>query len=127
VVNTSRAPGFLDIVKSAWLFNNDYMDAIQTFTILVKKWNIDTFGNLFKRKDNLLRHINGIQKMDQDSKNNFHNNLKTSLINEFKEILKQEEDFWKIKSRVQWLDDRDANTIFFSISPLLTGDVKIKY
>lgn len=103
------------------------MRAIQTFTILVKKWNIDTFGNLFKRKDNLLRHINGIQKMDQDSKNNFHNNLKTSLINEFKEILKQEEDFWKIKSRVQWLDDRDANTIFFSISPLLTGDVKIKY
>lgn len=33
-------------------------------------------------------------------------------------MLKQEEDFWKLKSRVNWLNDGDSNTRFFHLTTL---------
>lgn len=38
-----------------------------------------------------------------------------SLTNEYNSILKLEEDYWKLRSRINWLNDRDANTNFFHI------------
>lgn len=42
--------------------------------------------------------------------------LENNLINEFNDILNREEDFWKMKSRVQWINERDANTKLFHIA-----------
>lgn len=54
--------------------------------------------------------------MNTTNKKFLHYDLKNSLIRDFNEILKREEDFWKLKSRVQWLNDRDANTKLFHMS-----------
>lgn len=42
--------------------------------------------------------------------------LENTLTREFNEILKREEDCWKLKSRIQWINDGDANTNFFHTS-----------
>lgn len=37
---------------------------------------------------------------------------------EFNHILKLEEDFWTLKSRIDWLNNRDANTKFSHLTTL---------
>lgn len=45
-----------------------------------------------------------------------HLDLENILANDYNEILKREKDFWKIKSRIQWINNEDVNTKFFYIS-----------
>lgn len=57
--------------------------------------------------------------MDPQDKNSFHYNLlENCLITDFITLLKYEEDYWKLKSQLQWLNDRDANTHFFHLSTI---------
>lgn len=44
--------------------------------------------------------------------------LENKLIVEFNNILKSEEDYWKLRSRINWLNQRDANTNFFHTTTL---------
>lgn len=44
--------------------------------------------------------------------------MEKELIFDFNHILKLEEDFWKLKSRISWLNGGDANTNFFHLSTL---------
>lgn len=71
------------------------------------------FGNIFQNKKTITNRIAGLQRMDPSRKNSYNYNLENELANEYNSILKDEEDFWKLKSRVQWLNDGDANTRFF--------------
>lgn len=41
------------------------------------------------------------------------------LISEFNLFLKMEEDFWKLKLRINWINEGDANTKFFHTSTLI--------
>lgn len=56
--------------------------------------------------------------MNPANKTNFHYNLENSLIEDYNYLLKDEEDFWKLKSRIQWIEDGDANTRFFHTSTI---------
>lgn len=44
--------------------------------------------------------------------------LDINLINKYNEILRLEEDFWKLKSRINWLHDGDANIKFFHLTTI---------
>lgn len=44
--------------------------------------------------------------------------LQRELYSEYLALLKQENMFWKLKSRVTWLSSRDQNTIFFHNSTI---------
>lgn len=71
-----------------------------------------------KKKRNLFSRNNGIQASIHYLISIFLQNLEIKLNQEFSCILKQEEDFWKLKSRIQWLNEGDANTRFFHFSTL---------
>ncbi|KAI8011577.1 hypothetical protein LOK49_LG06G01908 [Camellia lanceoleosa] len=60
-------PSFSDVVKKSWS-NMEYnlIEAINDFTHDVKIWNKDVFGNVYKRKRNLLARIEGIQKSQSE-------------------------------------------------------------
>lgn len=53
--------------------------------------------------------------MDNAHKSCFHQNLENDLRCQYNLVIKTEVDFWKLKSRVQWLNEGDANTMFFQI------------
>lgn len=93
--------------------------ALNNFTVLVKQWNMNEFGNIFARKKRLLARINGTQKALSNGPNHFLIQLEKGLIAEYNLILRQEEEFWALKSRVNWAINGDRNTTFFHVSTLV--------
>ncbi|KAL7190222.1 hypothetical protein ACSBR2_022498 [Camellia fascicularis] len=53
-------PFFSDVVKKSWSnMEHNLLEAINNFTHDVKTWNKEVFGNVYKRKRNLLARIEG--------------------------------------------------------------------
>nr|XP_023885119.1 uncharacterized protein LOC111997275 [Quercus suber] len=77
------------------------------------------FGNLFARKRRLLANINGTQKAFSNGPNRFLVQLEQDLIKEYADIRLQEEEYWALKSRINWAAYGDRNTSFFHVSTLV--------
>lgn len=92
------------------------MDTIKTFTDYIKIWGKEHFGNIIRDKKILLARLNSIQKSPHYNHSFFLQELEEDLLKHYNNILKLEEDYWKLKSRINWLNERDANTRFFQIS-----------
>jgi len=112
-----RHPKFPDVVKKAWESNINLHSAIRNFTDRAKQWNRSVFGNLFARKKKVLARLNGAQKALSNGPNNFLIQLERSLIEEYNSIMQQEE-YWALKSRLNWVAYGDCNTSFFFMSLL---------
>lgn len=67
-------PEFKDIIREAWR-ENILHDAIIEFTITVKKWNKEVFGNIFAKRKRLVARLIGIQKGLANCLNAFLSNL----------------------------------------------------
>ncbi|KAH0705372.1 hypothetical protein KY290_010066 [Solanum tuberosum] len=111
-------PDLIKIITDSWTSQSNILDAIPTFQKNVSKWNQVTFGNIFHKKRNLIKRIEGIQNSPKYAYNSFLRNLENELVQEYNYILRVEEEFWKLKSRVNWLNEGDANTRFFHTTTL---------
>lgn len=80
--------------------------------------NQQVFGNIFLRKKRIAARLRGIQKKFETKYNFFLANLQEHLLKEYIHVLKNELDFWRIKSRIIWLNDGDAGTKFFHKSTI---------
>lgn len=67
-------PEFKDIIREAWR-ENILHDAIIEFTITVKKWHKEVFGNIFAKRKRLVARLIGIQKALANCLNAFLSNL----------------------------------------------------
>jgi hypothetical protein len=52
---------FHHFLQEKWRGDNNLVEQLHHLTPHLKEWNKDTFGNIFKRKKELLTRLNGIQ------------------------------------------------------------------
>ena len=95
-------PGFPAIVDKAWDHAPSLAQAISSFTSYATAWNKEVFGNLFARKKKILARLIGVQKAIAIKPSPFLLSLDQELSLAYSEILNQEEDFWALKSRLDW-------------------------
>ena len=114
-------PDFPRVVKESWGREQLLTDAISGFTRQAKQWNVNVFGNLFARKRRVLARINGAQKALSNNPSDFLIQLEKNLIEEYNLIMPQKEDFWALKSHLNWAAFGDRNTSFFHVSTILRG------
>ncbi|KAK9988211.1 hypothetical protein SO802_028450 [Lithocarpus litseifolius] len=110
---------FPELVRNAWANHAGLYDSIKKFTREVKIWNRDHFGNIFSKKKRLLARLSGIQRVMADRPTYFLVNLEKELRLELNSILKQEEELWALKSRINWMIQGDRNTSFYHVSTLI--------
>lgn len=92
-------------------------------------WAKKNLANLSKKKNNLLARNTGIQwAIDHDPRKAYLLELAEHPKAGLERILDQEENFWTLRARSNWLLARDRNTNVFQTSTLIRGKRnKIEY
>lgn len=108
-------PEFSTIVNNCWL-DNDFTTASNIFKDMILIWKNDTFGDIFRKEKRLLARLNGIQNSNAYSYSHFLHELEDFLKREFNNCLKMEEDYWKLRARVKWLNEGDSNSKIFHLT-----------
>lgn len=73
--------------------------------------------------ENILARIKGIQTSPKYPTSTFLYYLEIDLINKYDKILHLKEEFWKLKSWINWLQDGDENTNSFTYQPSNVEDI----
>lgn len=107
-----RRPDFQNSVHQCWQ-KHSYEEANYIFKGNITPWSNNNFGNIFKQNKILLARLSGIQKSSNYPYSYFLQNLESTLTRKYNNILKMDEDCWKIRSRINLLNNRDAKTKFF--------------
>ncbi|KAL4282241.1 hypothetical protein GQ457_03G010920 [Hibiscus cannabinus] len=78
-----------------------------------RKWSIDVFGHIGKRKAQLLARLNGIDRALESSFRPSLVRLEDKLKRELDEVLAFEESLWHRRSRITWTSEGNRNTSFY--------------
>ncbi|GAU39340.1 hypothetical protein TSUD_60910 [Trifolium subterraneum] len=104
---------FRQLLQENWIRGRDLVDVLSNLTSNLKVWNKVVFGNIFKRKKELLARLNGIQNSSNYDYSNFLETLENELQQQLTTTLYQEECLWYQKSRGKWIGDGDRNTKYY--------------
>lgn len=107
------------VVQNTRANNVSFPHVITNFKDSTVEWARVNFGNIFKQKKKILSRLQGIQNLTKYCNIIFLQNLEHQLIKDFNRILKVEEDFWKLKSQINWLNEGDDNTKNFHTFALI--------
>lgn len=70
-----------------WMFDLSLLEAIKQIISQLQIWNNEVFGNMLKKKKNILARLDEIQKALSRHHNRFLSNLAKQLRFEFKDVL----------------------------------------
>ncbi|XP_019179248.1 PREDICTED: uncharacterized protein LOC109174466 [Ipomoea nil] len=112
---------FQPLVKSCWSTNRSLNSNKNEMAVALSSWNINTFGNIFHRKNRLLARLGGIQRSLSLGARSDLIRLERRLRKELDETLHQEEMVWFQRSREQWITSGDLNTRFYHLSTTIKG------
>lgn len=110
---------FKDMIKENWGNDPSCPVAISSLTEKIQVWNMDVFGNINRRKRDLISRLSGIDRANPDGANSYLNHLQEVRWNDYEKTLLQEEVLWCQRVRHKWLQFGDKNTKFFHASTLI--------
>lgn len=118
-------PSFKDFVTNSWPKSCDTLqNKLHQFSLLTKNWIFNNIGDLFKKKRKILARLAGTQKaLEEDPQNPFLFYLEVSLQTDLDSFLDQEEKFWHVRSRENWITKGDRNTRFFHLTATINKGI----
>lgn len=112
---------FLPLVKEIW--NSSSVEGWEGFKIMrklktlkenLKEWNKSIFGDIYVKKEELLKEIHSLDRLELDNFLTEDNRVRRHKLRiELNEILLREETSRRQKMRIQWARDGDANSKLF--------------
>lgn len=105
--------GFGQQVSSSWVTSDTWTENIARVTSNLKSWNKEVFGNIFQKKQRLIRRLEGINKKLLIAQDDRLSLLKIDLWKEYRLIVNQEESYWLHQAKTKWVTQGDENTHFF--------------
>ncbi|KAL8170434.1 hypothetical protein V2J09_022238 [Rumex salicifolius] len=112
-------PNFLEPVRSKWKSDLEAYVAVDTLRRELFLWNKRVFGDIPRRKADLLARNKSIQRDLESHMTEELLHQATSLREDLDLTLDQEEALWYQKSRESWLALGNRNTKFFHLSTII--------
>ena len=108
-------PSFQQTILDPWSRGEgDVVSKLEKVREVLVEWNVNVFGNVYKKKRRVLARLGGTQKaLHNNPRSTFLHNLERDLEAELIEILNQEESLWYMKSRSNWVMEGERNTTYF--------------
>lgn len=112
---------FKDNIGTSWpKEGGEIGDMLYNLQNVLVDWNLNNFGNVYKRKRRALARLEGTQKALQNNPNSgFFHDLESELRAELVQILMQEEELWATKNKLERIKEGERNTRYFHRSVMI--------